>query len=343
MRPGARRHRRVLRGLRVRARRTRPTRSWWSARAAEPVYAACVVLATHRLDVNRAVKGRFGRKSSFASPDETKALTGHEIGGVTVFGLPADLPIWVDAAVMGRDRIVLGGGSRSWKVIAPSSILLHAAERRGRRRPREPGAAARPGVGADDRVHPPDRGRRVPGRAGRAAWSSRRCWSAGSAASPTPSPSLVAQATPSPSDRPLRAAVRASVDRGVGRARRRPTRAPRRRRPPGPRARPGRRSGPASRPGSRSRALKLDAAEDPGGANRVITFSAQGTGTVSAHLASISPRGDDQDLPEIREEELRLQDDGGGHDLGGDDGQGAGVHAHPARGRDRGAGRRRRR
>ena len=88
-----------------------------------PAYAACVVLATHRLDVNHAVKGRFGRKSSFAAPEETKALTGHEIGGVTVFGLPDDLPVWVDAAVMDRDRIVLGGGSRSWKVIAPPSIL----------------------------------------------------------------------------------------------------------------------------------------------------------------------------------------------------------------------------
>ena len=88
-----------------------------------PAYAACVVLATHRLDVNRTIKGRFGRKSSFAAPDETKALTGHEIGGVTVFGLPADLPVWIDAAVMDRERIVLGGGSRSWKVIAPPSIL----------------------------------------------------------------------------------------------------------------------------------------------------------------------------------------------------------------------------
>ena len=67
-----------------------------------PVYAACVVLATHRLDVNRTVKQRFGRKSSFAAPDETRAITGHEIGGVTVFGLPAGLPVWVDAAVMGR-------------------------------------------------------------------------------------------------------------------------------------------------------------------------------------------------------------------------------------------------
>jgi prolyl-tRNA editing enzyme YbaK/EbsC (Cys-tRNA(Pro) deacylase) len=93
-------------------------------KGAEPVYAACVVLATHRLDVNHAVKGRFGRKSSFASPDETRALTGHEIGGVTVFGLPAGLPVWIDAAVMGRERIVVGGGTRSWKVLAPPSILL---------------------------------------------------------------------------------------------------------------------------------------------------------------------------------------------------------------------------
>jgi len=93
-------------------------------KGAEPVYAACVVLATHRLDVNRAVKARFGRKSSFASPDETREITGHEIGGVTVFGLPTDLPVWIDAAVMERGRIVLGGGSRSWKVIAPASILL---------------------------------------------------------------------------------------------------------------------------------------------------------------------------------------------------------------------------
>jgi prolyl-tRNA editing enzyme YbaK/EbsC (Cys-tRNA(Pro) deacylase) len=88
-------------------------------------YAACIVLATHRLDVNRTVRDRLGtRKASFAAADETRALTGMEIGGVTPFGLPPDLPIWVDAAVMARPRIVLGGGSRSWKVIAPPQILL---------------------------------------------------------------------------------------------------------------------------------------------------------------------------------------------------------------------------
>jgi prolyl-tRNA editing enzyme YbaK/EbsC (Cys-tRNA(Pro) deacylase) len=89
-----------------------------------PRYAACVVLATTRLDVNRAVRQRFdGRRASFASPDETHAITGMELGGVTAFGLPADLPIWVDARVMQRERIILGGGSRSWKVAAPPAIL----------------------------------------------------------------------------------------------------------------------------------------------------------------------------------------------------------------------------
>lgn len=94
-------------------------------KSSPPAYAACVVLATHRLDVNRTVKARLGtRKASFASPEVTRALTGMAIGGVTAFGLPEGLPLWVDAAVMKRERIVLGGGSRSWKVIAPPSILL---------------------------------------------------------------------------------------------------------------------------------------------------------------------------------------------------------------------------
>lgn len=95
-----------------------------AGKADPPAYAACVVLATHRLDVNRAVRARLGtRKASFASPDEARAITGHEIGGVTVFGLPPGLPVLVDAAVMARPRIVLGGGSRRWKVLAPPSIL----------------------------------------------------------------------------------------------------------------------------------------------------------------------------------------------------------------------------
>ncbi len=109
-----------------------------------PCYAACVVLATTRLDVNRVVKDRLGtRKASFAPAELTRELTGMEIGGVTVFGLPADMPVWVDARVMDRTRIVLGGGSRSWKVLAAPDILGHLPNVEvveGLARPPEPAA-----------------------------------------------------------------------------------------------------------------------------------------------------------------------------------------------------------
>jgi prolyl-tRNA editing enzyme YbaK/EbsC (Cys-tRNA(Pro) deacylase) len=83
-----------------------------------------VVLATTRLDVNGAVRRRLGaRKVSFASADETRELTGMLIGGVTVFALPAGLPVWVDDAVMERETIVLGGGSRSLKIrVSPDAL-----------------------------------------------------------------------------------------------------------------------------------------------------------------------------------------------------------------------------
>jgi prolyl-tRNA editing enzyme YbaK/EbsC (Cys-tRNA(Pro) deacylase) len=93
-------------------------------KADPPRFAACVTLAPYRLDVNRTVRDRLGtRKASFAPAEVTAELTGMQIGGVTVFGMPSDLPIWVDARVMARERIVLGGGSRSWKVIATPAIL----------------------------------------------------------------------------------------------------------------------------------------------------------------------------------------------------------------------------
>lgn len=94
-------------------------------KAAEPVYAACVVLATTKLAVNSVVRRRLGtRKASFAPGETTLELTDMEIGGVTALGLPDGIPLWVDAAVMGRERIVLGGGNRSCKlIVAPSELL----------------------------------------------------------------------------------------------------------------------------------------------------------------------------------------------------------------------------
>ena len=84
-------------------------------------FGACVVKATTRLDVNHAVRALLGAsKVSFASAEETQALTGMMLGGVTVFALPSDVPIYVDDKLMQLDWVILGSGSRSSKIkIAP--------------------------------------------------------------------------------------------------------------------------------------------------------------------------------------------------------------------------------
>lgn len=80
-------------------------------------YCACVVKATTRLDVNHAVRKLMNvSRVSFATAEETKALTGMMIGGVTIFALPADVPVYVDERLMALDWLILGGGSRSTKI-----------------------------------------------------------------------------------------------------------------------------------------------------------------------------------------------------------------------------------
>ncbi len=89
-------------------------------------FAACVLLATTRLDVNKSVRQRKGgKKCSFASAEETRDLTGMEIGGVTAVGLPDSLPLWVDSRVMLPNYVILGGGSRSIKIkVSPQIFRL---------------------------------------------------------------------------------------------------------------------------------------------------------------------------------------------------------------------------
>lgn len=95
------------------------------AKKGEPNYTLCLLLATHRLDVNHRVKKKLDSgKVSFASAEETREVTSMEIGGVTPFGLPTELPIWVDEAVMACEYIILGGGNRSSKLkLGPQALL----------------------------------------------------------------------------------------------------------------------------------------------------------------------------------------------------------------------------
>ncbi len=95
-----------------------------TAKSDPPRHVACVALATTRLDVNGLIRRRLeARKASFAGAGDTVELTGMEIGGVTAFGLPAGLPLWIDAAVMERSSVIVGGGSRSIKLVVTPAML----------------------------------------------------------------------------------------------------------------------------------------------------------------------------------------------------------------------------
>ena len=87
-------------------------------------YAACVVLATTRADVNTVVRKRLdARRASFAPMADAVAMTGMEYGGITPVGLPAQWPVLVDAAVLERDVVVIGSGLRRSKLAVAGATL----------------------------------------------------------------------------------------------------------------------------------------------------------------------------------------------------------------------------
>ena len=87
-------------------------------------FAACVVLATTRADVNGMVRRQLDvRKASFAPTDVAVAETGMEYGGITPIGLPVDWPVLVDGAVAETSRVVVGSGVRRSKLWLPGALL----------------------------------------------------------------------------------------------------------------------------------------------------------------------------------------------------------------------------
>ncbi|HJP15819.1 MAG TPA: YbaK/EbsC family protein [Acidimicrobiales bacterium] len=87
-------------------------------------YAVCLALASTRIDVNKKVKKKLEvRKVSFASAEEAMQITSQTLGGITPFGLPKTLPLWIDSYVMECDEIIVGGGSRDRKIYLPPTAL----------------------------------------------------------------------------------------------------------------------------------------------------------------------------------------------------------------------------
>jgi prolyl-tRNA editing enzyme YbaK/EbsC (Cys-tRNA(Pro) deacylase) len=86
-------------------------------------YAACLVLATTRADVNGLVRKRLNaRKASFAPMDDAVAITGMEYGGITAIGLPDGWPLLVDTAVAAAPAVVIGSGIRGSKLALPGEL-----------------------------------------------------------------------------------------------------------------------------------------------------------------------------------------------------------------------------
>lgn len=93
-------------------------------RAGEERFAAVVVLATTRADVNGVVRRHMDvRKISFAPMDTATGLTAMEYGGITPIGLPADWPILIDAAVLAAGPVVIGSGRRASKIVLDGAAL----------------------------------------------------------------------------------------------------------------------------------------------------------------------------------------------------------------------------
>ena len=106
-------------------------------RGGETSYAACMVAATTRADVNGLVRRHLGaRKASFGAMDVVTSLTGMEYGGITPIGLPAGWPVLVDAPVVKLGSVVIGSGIRGSKLWLPGRLLADL-----------PGAEVLPGLG----------------------------------------------------------------------------------------------------------------------------------------------------------------------------------------------------
>jgi prolyl-tRNA editing enzyme YbaK/EbsC (Cys-tRNA(Pro) deacylase) len=93
-------------------------------REGETRFAACVVLATTRADVNGMARRALDvRKASFAATDVAVAETAMEYGGITPIGLPPGWLVLVDAAVAATPRVVIGSGLRKSKLALTGAAL----------------------------------------------------------------------------------------------------------------------------------------------------------------------------------------------------------------------------
>ena len=93
-------------------------------RADKTWYAACVILATNRTDINGIVRRHLdARKVSFAPMNLAVNMTSMEYGGITPIGLPPEWPIIIDSQVANTGQAIIGSGLRKSKLLVSGSLL----------------------------------------------------------------------------------------------------------------------------------------------------------------------------------------------------------------------------
>jgi prolyl-tRNA editing enzyme YbaK/EbsC (Cys-tRNA(Pro) deacylase) len=94
-------------------------------RGEQTTFAACLVLASTRADINGVVRRHLGvRKASFAPLTDVESETGMEFGGITPVGLPESWQLLIAEAVAGHPGVVIGSGLRHSKLRLPGAMLL---------------------------------------------------------------------------------------------------------------------------------------------------------------------------------------------------------------------------
>ena len=91
-------------------------------RADRTWYAACLIQADRRIDINGVIRRELGaKKVSFAPMDNAVSLSAMAPGAISPIGLPDDWPILVDSNVLSIDQAVIGSGIRKSKLFIPTS------------------------------------------------------------------------------------------------------------------------------------------------------------------------------------------------------------------------------
>lgn len=93
-------------------------------RNAEREFAAVLVLANTRADLNGAVKRALEvSKVSFAPNDKAVEATGMQSGGMSPIGLPQSWPLLIDSRVIEVEKLYIGSGVRPSKLVVNGAIF----------------------------------------------------------------------------------------------------------------------------------------------------------------------------------------------------------------------------